>query len=228
MKTLYDILEGWVQGVKTKWHPKEGLFTGDDPQYIADYLLKHSKDRGQAMQRLVFYMNRAGKKCPNKTVLNKAKKILSESLLDKDFDIDGKEIFKAELSKLGVRSKEIFELMDACKWAHKDKCIKTSDNIWSDILNYVLEMDYNYNYYKRKQKYVVEVYVYYPNSSSSEKMSAEYMTIMWKGDVYFIGNVRGETCISKNKIHPHTQNYTINYVPDKFVDLIEWFINENS
>lgn len=92
MKTLYDILEGWVDKVKPKWHPKEGLFTGDNPQEIADYLLKHSKDKGQAMQRLVFYMNRAGDECPNKTVLNKVKKILSESIsesiLDSDFDID--------------------------------------------------------------------------------------------------------------------------------------------
>lgn len=155
-------------------------------------------------------------------------KTLKESILDKDFDIKDKDLFKAEFSELGIMSKEIFERMDACKWVHKDNCIKTSDNIWPDILRYVLEMDYTYNYYKRKQKYVVEVYVYYPNSSSREKMSAEYMTIEWKGDVYFISNIRGVTRISKNKIHPYTQNYTINYVPDKFVDLIEWFINENS
>lgn len=88
MKTLYDILEEWADKVKPKWHPKEGLFTGDNPQEIADYLLKHSKDKGQAMQRLVFYMNRAGDDCPNKTVLNKVKKLLSESILDADFDID--------------------------------------------------------------------------------------------------------------------------------------------
>lgn len=80
MKALYDILEEWADKVKPKWHPKEGLFTGDDPQYIADYLLKHSEDKGQAMQRLVFYMNRAGDDCPNKAVLNKVKKLLSESL----------------------------------------------------------------------------------------------------------------------------------------------------
>lgn len=85
MKQLYSILEEWADKVKPKWHPKEGLFTGDNPQEIADYLLKHSKDRGQAMRRLVFYMNRAGDDLPNKTVLNKVKKILSESLLDNDF-----------------------------------------------------------------------------------------------------------------------------------------------
>lgn len=79
MKTLRDyITEGWVDKVKPGWHPKEGLFTGDNPQEIANYLLKHSDDRAQAMQRLVFYMNRAGDDCPNKTVLNKVKKILSD------------------------------------------------------------------------------------------------------------------------------------------------------
>lgn len=97
MKALYDILEEWADKVKPKWHPKEGLFTGDNPQEIADYLLKHSEDREQAMQRLVFYMNRAGDDCPNKIVLNKVKKLLSESIpagciaesiLDTDFDVD--------------------------------------------------------------------------------------------------------------------------------------------
>ena len=39
-------------------------------------LLRHSKDRQQAMSRLVFYMNRCGDKLTNRTVLNKAKEIL--------------------------------------------------------------------------------------------------------------------------------------------------------
>ena len=86
MKSLYNILEQWADKVKPKWHPKEGLFTGDNPQEIANYLLNHSESKSQAMQRLVFYMNRAGDDCPNKTVLNKVKKILSESILDADFD----------------------------------------------------------------------------------------------------------------------------------------------
>lgn len=86
MKTLYSILEQWADKVKPKWHPKEGLFTGDNPQEIANYLLNHSESKSQAMQRLVFYMNRAGEDCPNKTVLNKVKKLLSESILDSDFD----------------------------------------------------------------------------------------------------------------------------------------------
>jgi hypothetical protein len=80
--------EGWADKVHTKWHPKEGLFTGDNPQEIADYLLKHSDDKGQAMQRLTFYMNRAGDNLKNKTVLNKVKKILSESILSDGYDMD--------------------------------------------------------------------------------------------------------------------------------------------
>lgn len=48
-----------------KWDPPDGLFVKTNPREI-----------GQAMKRLVFYMNRAGEDCPNKTVLNKVKDIL--------------------------------------------------------------------------------------------------------------------------------------------------------
>ena len=65
-----------LSDVKTKWHPKEGLFTGDNPKEIYDYLIKNSEDKGQAMKRLVFYMNRAGDNLKNKTVLNKVKSML--------------------------------------------------------------------------------------------------------------------------------------------------------
>ena len=71
-------LKEWLEDVETNWTPKEGLFTKDDPEYIANYLLKHSKDRTQAIRRLVFYMNRAGENLTNKTVLNKVKKILEK------------------------------------------------------------------------------------------------------------------------------------------------------
>ena len=67
-----------LSDVKAKWHPKEGLFTSDNPKEIADYLLKHSDDRGQAMRRLNFYMNRAGKNLKNKETLERAKKILEK------------------------------------------------------------------------------------------------------------------------------------------------------
>ena len=66
----------WIDDVDTKWTPEEGLFTNEDPEYIADYLIKNSKDTAQAMRRLVFYMNRAGEDCPNKKVLEKVKQII--------------------------------------------------------------------------------------------------------------------------------------------------------
>ena len=69
----------WLEDVETSnWHPKEGLFTSDDPKYIANYLLKNSKDKTQAMRRLVFYMNRAGENLKNKAVLDKTKELLSK------------------------------------------------------------------------------------------------------------------------------------------------------
>ena len=71
-------LKEWLETVETNWSPEEGLFTKDDPKYTADYLLKHSEDRTQAMRRLVFYMNRAGENLTNKTVLNKVKKLLEK------------------------------------------------------------------------------------------------------------------------------------------------------
>lgn len=79
MKQLSKFLEEKLSNVEAEWHPKDGLFTSDDPKYIADYLLKNSKDKGQAMKRLVFYMNRAGDKLENKEVLNKAKELLKSN-----------------------------------------------------------------------------------------------------------------------------------------------------
>lgn len=85
MKRIIDYIlekdeekENQLSDVKTKWHPKKGLFTGDDPQEIYDYLMDNSEDKGQAMKRLVFYMNRAGENLKNKTVLNKVKKMLED------------------------------------------------------------------------------------------------------------------------------------------------------
>ena len=69
-------LNEWLENVDTNWSPKDGLFTSDDPEYIAQYLLRNSKDRTQALRRLIFYMNRAGENLTNKRVLNQTKKIL--------------------------------------------------------------------------------------------------------------------------------------------------------
>lgn len=78
MSSIHDyILEKeQLSDVETKWHPEEGLFLKKDPKYIADYLIKNSKDLKQAMSRLVFYMNRSGENLENKTVLNKAKELI--------------------------------------------------------------------------------------------------------------------------------------------------------
>ena len=79
MKTLKNYIiekEEQLSDVETKWHPEEGLFSKKDPEYIANYLIKNSKDLKQAMSRLVFYMNRAGENLENKTVLNKAKELI--------------------------------------------------------------------------------------------------------------------------------------------------------
>ena len=82
MKTLREYVREQLSDVKTSWHPKKGLFTDNDPKKIVDYLMKNSKDQAQAMQRLCFYMNRAGDNLPNKTVLNKAKQLLKKEKVD--------------------------------------------------------------------------------------------------------------------------------------------------
>lgn len=79
MKTFNEYINEWVDDVKTKWHPEEGLFTRKDANYIAKYLIDNSKDKKQAMSRLVFYMNRAGDNLENKTTLEKVKQIISKS-----------------------------------------------------------------------------------------------------------------------------------------------------
>lgn len=82
MRTLKEYIKEQLSDVKTNWHPKKGLFTSDDPKEIVDYLMKNSKDQAQAMQRLCFYMNRAGDDLSNKTVLNKAKQLLKKENVD--------------------------------------------------------------------------------------------------------------------------------------------------
>jgi len=49
----------WVNKVKPKWHPPEGLFT-KDPETIAKTVAKASKDYKQAVARVNFFYNRYG------------------------------------------------------------------------------------------------------------------------------------------------------------------------
>ena len=82
LHSLNEYISEQLSDVKTSWHPKKGLFTCDNPKEIVDYLMKNSKDQAQAMQRLCFYMNRAGDNLTNKTVLNKAKQLLKKEKVD--------------------------------------------------------------------------------------------------------------------------------------------------
>jgi len=68
----------WSGKVETKWHPPEGFFE-QDAETIARELKKNSKDRQQAMSRLNFYINRAGKNLSDKDKarLERAKKLLA-------------------------------------------------------------------------------------------------------------------------------------------------------
>lgn len=52
--------EKWSGDVKEKWHPPEGFFK-KSAQDIAKGLKENSKNEKQAMSRLTFYINRAGK-----------------------------------------------------------------------------------------------------------------------------------------------------------------------
>lgn len=76
----------WSQKVteKEKWHAPEGLFK-ESPEKIAKTLKKESKDKKQAMSRLTFYRNRAGKNLSkaDKERLDKAKEKL-ESMYESE------------------------------------------------------------------------------------------------------------------------------------------------
>ena len=69
----------WSGDVETKWHPPEGFFE-QSAEDIAKGLKAASDSLAQAMDRLNFYINRAGDKLSeaHKATLEKAKKILDE------------------------------------------------------------------------------------------------------------------------------------------------------
>lgn len=61
LKELLELNEKkWSGKVETSWHPEEGFFTQSAAK-IASELKANSKDLKQAMSRLNFYINRAGK-----------------------------------------------------------------------------------------------------------------------------------------------------------------------
>jgi len=69
----------WSGQVKTKWQPPEGFFE-QSAQQVAEGLKKASDSLAQAMDRLNFYINRAGKNLSDerKATLEEAKKILDQ------------------------------------------------------------------------------------------------------------------------------------------------------
>ena len=65
----------WSGKVKTKWHSKPGVFTGSAKE-IANYLW--GEDKKKALQRITYYINRAGDNLSNKTNVLAAKKDLEK------------------------------------------------------------------------------------------------------------------------------------------------------
>jgi len=70
-------MEKWSHDIETKWHPPEGFFE-QSAEKIAHGLKAVSDSLAQAMDRLNFYINRAGEKLDpkRKEILAKAKEIL--------------------------------------------------------------------------------------------------------------------------------------------------------
>ena len=132
-KAILESEEDSLTDIETKWSPREGLFKEKDPEKIVRSLVRSSKDYGQAMKRLTFYMNRAGKNLENKTVLNKAKKILhdkieneciDESLLIYDYNDDSFEIrnrlFRQMLKDEGLDRIHLYQYNDHLEMVSDD------------------------------------------------------------------------------------------------------------
>jgi len=70
-------MKKWSKDVETKWHPPEGFFEQSAEQ-VAQGLKDASDSLAQAMDRLNFFINRAGDKLKgeHKAMLEKAKEIL--------------------------------------------------------------------------------------------------------------------------------------------------------
>ena len=80
-KWLQEKDQFWSKNATEKggYTPPEGTFAKSGKE-VADQLLKDSKDAAQAMQRLMFYINRSGKsiKPEQMTELNKAKDLIHD------------------------------------------------------------------------------------------------------------------------------------------------------
>lgn len=67
----------WSEHVMTKWHPEKGFFK-QSAEAIAEGLKENSDSLRQAMDRLDFYVNRAGDKLEDPEKFERAKIILHE------------------------------------------------------------------------------------------------------------------------------------------------------
>lgn len=65
----------WSEEVRPKWHPPKGFFE-QSAQAIAEGLQENSDSLRQAMDRLDFYINRAGEKLKDPEKFEEAKVIL--------------------------------------------------------------------------------------------------------------------------------------------------------
>jgi len=74
----------WSSTIKTSWSPPEGLFT-KSAKDIADIIVKASGDLKQAISRISFYENRAGKNLTKEriSVLHKAKELIKKAFKGK-------------------------------------------------------------------------------------------------------------------------------------------------
>ena len=67
----------WSENVQTHWHPEPGFFE-QSAQAIAEGLKANSDSYRQAMDRLDFYINRAGDRLKDPQKFEKAKMVLRE------------------------------------------------------------------------------------------------------------------------------------------------------
>ena len=67
--------DDWSENVHTHWRPEKGFFK-QSAQAIAEGLMANSDDERQAMDRLDFYINRAGDRLEDPEKFQEAKEIL--------------------------------------------------------------------------------------------------------------------------------------------------------
>ena len=74
--------DDWSEQVHTHWHPPAGFFE-QSAEAIADGLMAASDSERQAMDRLDFYINRAGDRLKDPEKFQLAKQILHDKFYGK-------------------------------------------------------------------------------------------------------------------------------------------------